>query len=266
MTLRVLEVLSNAVRCGAGHLMSDDRVWDAAQCAYRVARRDKASALLRRGAESTLTAVVMAVYSRVTEILHCEAAQAQSQQAPGTDNGAQSDAYSTVAGVDASDNAVAASTGVTNTAASVQPYGTPVLTRILKWLSGLVDPKTNGRAVRLAALEWINIALETGGTDLSVIPPIVTVCQAELARFLIASSRSSDLSVLALALRVIFNLFMVMKGHLKVQLEVFFVSVHLYLADSRSAMYEQRELALESLLEFCREPALMSDLYINYDW
>ena len=29
--------------------------------------------------------------------------------------------------------------------------------------------------------------------------------------------------------------------------------------------YEQRELALESLLEFCREPALMVDLYINYD-
>lgn len=35
--------------------------------------------------------------------------------------------------------------------------------------------------------------------------------------------------------------------------------------DGSSYGPEQQELALESLLEFTREPALMTDLYINYD-
>lgn len=35
--------------------------------------------------------------------------------------------------------------------------------------------------------------------------------------------------------------------------------------DGSSYGPEQQELALESLLEFTREPALMTDVYINYD-
>ncbi len=54
--------------------------------------------------------------------------------------------------------------------------------------------------------------------------------------------------MLSLTLRVVFNLFNCMKQHLKVQLEVFFTSVHLCISNSRSARAEHRELALESLL------------------
>ncbi|KAF0713402.1 hypothetical protein AaE_011798, partial [Aphanomyces astaci] len=71
--------------------------------------------------------------------------------------------------------------------------------------------------------------------------------------------------VLSLTLRVVFNLFNSIKDHLKVQLEIFFTSVHMRIMDSPTCSDEQKELALESLLEFCREPALMLDLYINYD-
>lgn len=71
---------------------------------------------------------------------------------------------------------------------------------------------------------------------------------------------------------------------MKVQLEVFLTSVHLrILAPSilplhgvkggkstialplHTASLAKEELALESLLEFCREPSLMEDLYTNYD-
>ncbi len=54
--------------------------------------------------------------------------------------------------------------------------------------------------------------------------------------------------MLSLTLRVVFNLFNCMKRHLKVQLEVFFTSVHLCISNSKSARAEHRELALESLL------------------
>lgn len=44
-----------------------------------------------------------------------------------------------------------------------------------------------------------------------------------------------------------------------------YFSVHLRVLDGSSYGPEQQELALESLLEFTREPALMTDVYINYD-
>jgi hypothetical protein len=72
--------------------------------------------------------------------------------------------------------------------------------------------------------------------------------QAELCKFLVQNSRTEELAVLSLTLRVVFNLFNCMKRHLKVQLEVFFTSVHLCISNSRSARAEHRELALESLL------------------
>jgi hypothetical protein len=73
---------------------------------------------------------------------------------------------------------------------------------------------------------------------------------------------------------------MTIKDHMKVQLEVFLTSVHLRLLQQQDAntgllvqtaptlsivRLAREELALESLLEFCREPSLMYDLYTNYD-
>jgi golgi-specific brefeldin A-resistance guanine nucleotide exchange factor 1 len=91
--------------------------------------------------------------------------------------------------------------------------------------------------------------------------------QGDLCKHLLHSSQTEDLTILSLTLRVVFNLFNSIKEHLKVQLEVFLTSIHLRILESSAASHapEQRELVLESLLEFCREPALMLDLYINYD-
>jgi len=94
--------------------------------------------------------------------------------------------------------------------------------------------------------------------------------QGNLCKHLLQLSQSPELTILSLTLRVVFNLFNSMKDHLKVQLEVFLTSVHLRILSpnlhkSNNYSPEQRELALESLLEFCQEPALMQDLYTNYD-
>ena len=120
----------------------------------------------------------------------------------------------------------------------------------------------------MLGLTLINVVLETAGETLTSHSQIVALLQSDLCKFLLQNSQTDSLEVLSLTLRVVFNLFNSMKNHLKVQLEVFFTSVHLRIASTpistlRSA--EQKELALESLLEFCREPALMLDLYVNYD-
>ena len=119
--------------------------------------------------------------------------------------------------------------------------------------------------------------------------------RGDVCRHLLRASQSDDLAVFSLALRVVFNLFVSIKNHMKVQLEVFLTSVHLRLLtpslsnsnskginnnsngtnnnnsnnknklSSYKVNLAKEELALESLLEFCREPSLMEDLYTNYD-
>eukprot|EP00913_Durusdinium_trenchii_P006788 g6380.t1 len=136
-------------------------------------------------------------------------------------------------------------------------------------------------------LSLLNVALESGGDEIARSDELIAVIQDgsecgeagtwakkdqgmekggdDICKSLLHNSRTASLSVLSLTLRAIFNLFLHFKRHLKVQLEIFFTSVHLKIAGCGTASYEQRELALESLVEFCREPSLMLELYENYD-
>mmetsp|Transcript_19113 Transcript_19113/g.44703 ORF Transcript_19113/g.44703 Transcript_19113/m.44703 type:complete len:1340 (-) Transcript_19113:48-4067(-) len=114
-------------------------------------------------------------------------------------------------------------------------------------------------------LSLLNVALESGGAEIAQNDGLICVIQDDICKSLLQNSRTDSLSVLSLTLRAIFNLFLHFKRHLKVQLEMFFLSVHLKIAGQDTAPFERRELALESLLEFCREPELMLELYENYD-
>lgn len=152
------------------------------------------------------------------------------------------------------------------------------LVPIMHRLATLSDPLIHEDDTCVLALTLINIALETmSDVDALAVryPRLLNIMQNDLCRNLLRLSTSNDLTILGLALRVIFNLFNGIKDHLKVQLEVFLTSVHLrVLSFSVSPQThervwacspERRELALESLIEFCREPMLMADLYLNYD-
>eukprot|EP00439_Symbiodinium_sp_Y106_P032293 s1615_g3.t2 len=135
---------------------------------------------------------------------------------------------------------------------------------------GLTDAAAAGKEdlvvdTHCLGLSLLNVALESGGDEIARSDELIGVIQDDICKSLLHNSRTASLNVLSLSLRAIFNLFLHFKRHLKVQLEIFFTSVHLKIAGCGTATYEQRELALESLLEFCREPALMLELYENYD-
>ena len=106
----------------------------------------------------------------------------------------------------------------------------PALVAIMHRLATLADPLIHEDDTCVLALSLVNIALETmSDVDaLSVrFPRLLNIMQNELCRNLLRLSTSEDLTILGLALRVIFNLFNSIKDHLKVQLEVFLTSVHL---------------------------------------
>ena len=96
-----------------------------------------------------------------------------------------------------------------------------VLVKVMRFLSLLSDPRSNGREECVLSLSLINIALEAAGADLGRIPALVRVMRGDLCKRLLQNSQTDDLDVLSLTLRVVFNLFNSIKDHLKVQLEVF---------------------------------------------
>jgi brefeldin A-resistance guanine nucleotide exchange factor 1 len=136
---------------------------------------------------------------------------------------------------------------------------------ILAKLATLLNPNQNQNndAYVINSLTLVNFALETLTPD-KLTSVEIGILQKDLCKYLLSWSTTHDLVILSLTMRVIFNLFQTIRNHLKVPLEVFLTSVHLRILE-HSGNPEEREVALESLLEFCREPALIKDLYLNYD-
>jgi brefeldin A-resistance guanine nucleotide exchange factor 1 len=153
-------------------------------------------------------------------------------------------------------------------------YGVPCILHTLVHLSKLIGwsdrEDSTWKEKRCLGLFLLNTALETAGEAIGSHEKLVGVIQDDICKSLLVNSVTDDLFILSLMLRVVFNLFQSVKRHLKVQLEVFFNSIHLKLAANfeeakEPVVFQQAELALESLIDFCREPSLVLELYTNYD-
>ncbi len=151
---------------------------------------------------------------------------------------------------------------------SLRPFGIAAMVRIFKYLTVLMDPHQaawDGPDARCFGLRLVMVALETAGHHLNEHPELIGLLQDDLCRQLLINSQSGHFVILSLALRVIFDLFCSVKEHIRVQLEVFFISIHVRIASSSATKFEHKELVLESMVEFCREPDLIVGLYTNYD-
>lgn len=123
----------------------------------------------------------------------------------------------------------------------LKPYDISLLHQLLSFLISLTDPTKYELIVSLIhspslvtlsyGLTTINTLLEMNGDILGNYSCLVELLQGSFCKYLIQNSQSEDTAILTLTLRVIFNLFQSLKSFLKVQLEVFFNSVHIRLAD-----------------------------------
>ncbi|KAI9916957.1 hypothetical protein PsorP6_018197 [Peronosclerospora sorghi] len=272
--MKLLELVEYSVRCDAGHLISGENLWKMVQLCYSLRCQPKSSMHLQRSAENTLSHLVLTVFDRINEL---DVQRKSSDPLHSVDlnvsNGIKAEEEKEVINPEYDDSldipkqhtSVPIDPTSDSPKAVDKPYGIPLLERILHFISGLISPTENEEMTCVLGLKLINVVLETAGTGLGNHLCLVSVLQGDLSKFLLQNSETEELGILSLTLRVVFNLFNSIKDHLKVQLEVFFTSVHMRIIDSPSCSNEQKELALESLLEFCREPALMLDLYINYD-
>ncbi|OVA18491.1 SEC7-like [Macleaya cordata] len=159
-----------------------------------------------------------------------------------------------------------------------EPYGVPCMVEIFHFLCSLLNIiEHNGMGSRsntiafdedvpLFALGLINSAIELGGPSLCQHPKLLGLIQDELFRNLMQFGLSMSPLILSMVCSIVLNLYHHLRMELKLQLEAFFSCVILRLAQSRhGASYQQQEVAMEALVDFCRQKTFMVEMYANLD-
>lgn len=270
--MKLLELSALVFRCEAANLLTVGAVWDIYSTCISI-HSQRASKILRSEAESTLRHLTLTAFSKIKFSLsnHSNISLDRNSTNDANLDVKKNDDVNAFSSGEFKDKSWDIICKQMDFASSIGL--TMLLAKIMSVLSTLMDLQSNSIEEVKFSLSLVNIALEAGGPALSFMGPLVDVLRGDVCRHLLRASQSEDLAIFSLALRVVFNLFMSIKDHMKVQLEVFFSSVHLRLLQSNGQLNNQQvaglsareELALESLLEFCREPSLMYDLYTNYD-
>eukprot|EP01018_Ginkgo_biloba_P015043 Gb_26378 [translate_table: standard] len=120
--------------------------------------------------------------------------------------------------------------------------------------------------VPLFALGLINSTIELGGQSIGQHPKLFILVQDELFRNLMQFGLSSSPLILSMVCSNVLNLYHHLRCGLKLQLEAFFTCVLIRLAQGKhGASYQQQEVAMEALVDFCRQPTFISEMYANFD-
>lgn len=160
----------------------------------------------------------------------------------------------------------------------IEPYGVPCMVEIFHFLCSLLNivetmgigarsnPLAFDEDVPFFALGLINSAIELGGQSIGQHPKLLALIQDELFRNLMQFGLSSSPLILSMVCSIVLNLYHHLRMKLKLQLEAFFSCVIIRLAQSKyGASYQQQEVAMEALVDFCRQPTFMPEMYANLD-
>ena len=248
--LQVCTVLLHCIICPGGVLLTDGGIWLCIKTCYEISRTESLSDIVCRHAEDVLMQMVLTVCSSIARKTIPEGGDRAIPNIDGAD--ALVHLVDAAASVKRPDKGI----GEVRTA-----YNSQVLFWIMNWLIELVDPR-KPITLRAFGLNLINVALETSASVIGKVPAVVNVIGHDLCKFLLQNTQNGDdVTILSLSLRVIFNLFnSSLKVHLKVQLEVFFNTIHLRIPtlDDESCPYDKKELVrwhpLARLISQCPVP------------
>jgi brefeldin A-resistance guanine nucleotide exchange factor 1 len=144
----------------------------------------------------------------------------------------------------------------------------------------LDDPADeNAETMCAFGLQLVLSSLESAGDDFAKHPALLTLVQDDLSRAVLAVAPAGNPPVLAATAATVLQMYMVMHHDLKLQLEAFLRVVLLPLAEGPKPavpgaktntgqdtnLAESQRIALECIVDLCRQPEFVPDLYVNYD-
>ncbi|XP_022240117.1 Golgi-specific brefeldin A-resistance guanine nucleotide exchange factor 1-like isoform X2 [Limulus polyphemus] len=148
------------------------------------------------------------------------------------------------------------------------PYGLPCVRELFRFLVSLICPLDhhNTEMMIQIGLGLLKVALEAGADSIGNFSSLLALVKDDMCRNLFLLLNSERLSLFATTLSVCFLLFEALRTHLKFQLEMYLSRLmEIIVSESAKIFYEQRALALDSVVQLWRIPGLVTELYLNYD-
>jgi len=156
------------------------------------------------------------------------------------------------------------------TVKSGKPFGVSCLRRLITFLCGIVKiPHSESEdhmefAVCLMGLNLLHTIFEISGSSLQNHPSIMKMIKEDICIRVSKCLASDDLLILSASLRIFYNLFIYYGQSLKLQIELFFNTL-IKIMDSKTIGFVIQETILECVVNFCKEPNFMTNLYVNFD-
>ncbi|XP_062229060.1 ARF guanine-nucleotide exchange factor GNOM-like [Phragmites australis] len=279
--VRVLQVLLACVRGRAATALANRHVCAIVSTCFRVVQQAGTKGeLLQRVSRQTMQEVIRCIFARLPDVDVNVVADEQVAGCKNQSLGAEEigNGNGDYMCLNSSGNEVRDGSSVVQDKAMMELFGVPCMVEILQFLCSLlniaedieVNPRMNpidfDEDVPLFALGLVNSAIELSASSIYRHPKLLAFAQDELFHNLMNFGLSMSPLILSTVCSIVFTLFYHLRHELKLQLEAFFSCVILRLAQSRyGASYQQQEVALEALVDFCRQKEFMAEMYANMD-
>ncbi|XP_055805575.1 ARF guanine-nucleotide exchange factor GNOM-like [Solanum dulcamara] len=297
--MKIFQVLLACMKSKASANLSNHHVCNIVNTSFRLVHQASAkSELLQRIARHTMHELVRHIFSHLPNIVSkahefdqqsrlCADPEAGGKQ---HDNGcvsAESTGKSASAAVpsnasdkgdETTDEKTQKEVAINRENPMMDPYGVPCMVEIFHFLCSLLNlmesieigsrsnPIAYDEDVPLFALGLINSAIEVSGASSGNHPELLALIQKDLFHNLMRFGLSMSPLILSTVCSIVLNLYHHMRIKLKLQLETFFSGVLLRIAQSKhGASYQQQEVAIETLVDFCRQSMFMPEMYANFD-
>ncbi|KAL4236729.1 Brefeldin A-inhibited guanine nucleotide-exchange protein 1 [Mactra antiquata] len=130
---------------------------------------------------------------------------------------------------------------------------------------GPPDPKSHELRSKVLSLELLLSILQNAGPVFRTNDMFINAIKQYLCVALSKNGVSSVIEVFELSLAIFLTLLANFKQHLKMQIEVFFKEIFLYILETPSSSFDHKWMVIQALTRICADAQCVVDIYVNYD-
>ncbi|XP_071735086.1 ARF guanine-nucleotide exchange factor GNOM-like [Rutidosis leptorrhynchoides] len=287
--VKILQVLLACIKNKASVKLSNQHVCDMVNTCFQIVHQASSkSELLQRIARQTMHELVRCIFSHLHNVgpSHVTEEVSSKQQDNGytgsriepRSNPVTGSANNSPGTLVVKEIDTIIEVGQTKELVTSELYGVPCMVEIFQFLCSLLSAAENGGVgprsnslsydedVPLFSLGLINSAIELAGAYFDQHPELLALVENDLFHSLMQFGLSKSPLILSTVCSIVLNLYHLLRMKLKLQLEAFFSSVLMRIAQNKhGAKYQLQEVAMETIVDLCRQPTFIYEMYANYD-
>ncbi|KAK4493444.1 hypothetical protein RD792_006795 [Penstemon davidsonii] len=241
--MRILQVLTAIMTHRASVLLTDHAVCTVVNTCFQVVQQSaNRGDLLQRSARYTMHELIQIIYTRLPDIEVNDWENSES---------------------DTEDNNMDSGYGISS-AVDIFHFLCSLLNVVEIMDTDGLTSQTPDENVQLFAMYLVNSAIELSGDSIGKHPKLLRMIQDDLFHHLIHYGASSSPLVLSMICSTLLNIYHFLRRSVRLQLEAFFSFV-LFRAASPGSPLQLQEVAVEGIINFCRQPKFIIEVYVNYD-